>query len=71
MKDNGRIILALVDGKVRGEVEIRSIPGFLSILPPMLAIGLALLFRQVIISLVAGIYLGAIFLFDYSPVAGF
>ena len=53
------------------EHRIRSIPGVLSILPPLLAIVLALLLRQVIVSLFAGVWLGAVFVFGYDPGAGF
>ncbi len=51
--------------------ELRSIPGYLSILPPLLAIVLALLLRQVIVSLFAGVWLGAVFVFGYDPFGGF
>jgi len=47
--------------------NIRVIPGWLSLIPPLLAIMMALIFRQVLISLLAGIYVGAIFIFDYQP----
>ena len=50
---------------------IRVIPGWLSIIPPLLAILLALLIRQVVISLLAGIYVGAIFLYDFNPMQAF
>jgi Na+/H+ antiporter NhaC len=50
---------------------IRVIPGILSVLPPLLAILMALLFRQVVLALVAGIWLGALFLNDLNPVSGF
>jgi len=46
--------------------EIRVIPGILSIIPPLLAIVLALILRQVIISLLLGIFMGALFVFDYN-----
>ncbi len=39
--------------------RLRRIPLWLSILPPLIAIGLALLFKEVIISLFAGIWVGA------------
>jgi Na+/H+ antiporter NhaC len=42
-------------------------PGWLSLLPPLLAIALALLTREVIISLVAGIWLGALLVADWNP----
>ena len=48
----------------------RSIPGILSILPPLLAIGLAIAFRQALIALFAGIWLGAVFVHGYNPLTG-
>jgi Na+/H+ antiporter NhaC len=51
-------------------VPLRSIPGILTILPPLLAIVLALTLRHVIVSLFAGVWLGAIIIFDYNPFAG-
>jgi Na+/H+ antiporter NhaC len=50
--------------------SIRVIPGLLSIIPPLLAIALALVFRQVIISLILGIFIGAFFIYDYNPLIG-
>jgi Na+/H+ antiporter NhaC len=55
---------------ITGNAAVRVIPGILSIFPPLLAIVLALVIRHVIISLFAGIWLGAIFLFDYNIVGG-
>lgn len=51
--------------------NIRIIPGWLSLVPPLLAILLALIFRQVIIALLIGIFSGAIFINDYNPLIGF
>lgn len=50
--------------------SVRVIPGILSILPPLVAILLALILRQVVVSLFAGIWVGAIILFDYNIVGG-
>ncbi len=50
---------------------IRVIPGWFSLIPPLLAIILALVIRQVLISLAAGIYVGAFFIFDYDPFTAF
>lgn len=50
--------------------RIRIFPGLLSVIPPLLAILLALIFRQVIISLMLGIYTGAVFVYDYNPFTG-
>ena len=58
-------------GDMKTSANVRGIPGILSILPPLLAIFLALAFRQVVIALVAGTWLGAIFLFDYDIIGGF
>lgn len=68
---SGRHLLSVQDGPLAAEVQLRAIPAFLSILPPLLAIALALIFRQVILSLFAGIWLGATLLEDYNVVAGF
>lgn len=43
-------------------------PGWLSLLPPLAAIALALVFREVVVSLFAGVWLGALFLSGYDPV---
>ncbi len=53
------------------KTSIRIIPGWLSILPPIIAILLALIFRQVILSLMIGIYAGAVFIYDYNFLTGF
>jgi len=45
-------------------------PGWISILPPLVAIGLAMAFRQVIVALFAGVWLGAYYLSDFNPVTG-
>ncbi len=58
-------------GETTTSASVRSIPGFLSVLPPLLAILLALLYREVVIALVAGIWLGAVFIYDYNILGGF
>jgi Na+/H+ antiporter NhaC len=49
--------------------EPRFLPGWLSLLPPLLAITFALVFREVVISLFAGIWLGALLIAGFNPVA--
>ncbi|MEJ2104846.1 MAG: Na+/H+ antiporter NhaC family protein, partial [Ignavibacteriaceae bacterium] len=56
---------------VKKEIKINVIPGILSIVPPLLAIALALIFRQVIISLILGIFSGAFFINGYNPLTAF
>ncbi len=41
-----------------------------SILPPLLAIVLAMVLREVVVSLVAGVWLGATFIHGYNPLVG-
>lgn len=43
---------------------------WISLLPPLVAIGLALLTREVVLSLFAGIWIGALFLVSFNPFAG-
>ncbi|NIM20666.1 MAG: Na+/H+ antiporter NhaC family protein [Candidatus Latescibacteria bacterium] len=50
---------------------IRSLPGVLTLLPPIMAILVALIFRQVIIALFMGVWMGAFFVNDFQLVRGF
>ena len=52
------------------EVDATLTPGWFSLLPPVLAIVLALLFREVITSLVAGVWLGALAVAGFNPITG-
>ena len=70
MGESGRRKIAAVDGAATGEASVRSIPGLFSILPPLLAIVLALTLRQVIMSLFAGVWLGTTFMYGYNPLTG-
>lgn len=54
---------------IQSAFSIRVLPGWLSLVPPLLAIFLALLLRQVIVSLAAGIYAGALFIYNFDPFA--
>ncbi|QQS37708.1 MAG: Na+/H+ antiporter NhaC family protein [Ignavibacteriales bacterium] len=51
--------------------DIQVIPGILSILPPIISILLALIFRQVVISLIIGIFSGSLLVNSYDPFTGF
>lgn len=68
----GTELRAEVDG-ISGarEVELRGLPGVLSITPPLLAIALALLTRHVVLSLFCGVWLGATFIAGLNPLSGF
>ena len=58
-------------GSVQAESKVRVIPGILSLLPPLFAITLAFLARQVLLSLFCGVWLGAVFIHGYNPILGF
>lgn len=45
-------------------------PSFISVLPPLLAIAMALWTKQVYLSLGAGVWLGSTFLSDFDPLVG-
>ncbi len=51
--------------------KIWAVPGWFSLLPPLLAIILALLTRQVLVSLFAGIYIGTFIIYGYNPIESF
>jgi Na+/H+ antiporter NhaC len=53
------------------ETNVRSLNGFVTVLPPLFAILIALVFRQVYIALFAGVWLGAFIVRDYSIVSSF
>ncbi len=71
LSDSGRVQLTLQVGEQEFVMQNRVIPGILSILPPLLAIAFALIFREVIIALFSGVWLGALFIYDFRPFAAF
>lgn len=46
--------------------DVRIIPAWLSILPPLIAISLALIIKEIVVSLLLGIFVGAFFIYDYN-----
>ncbi len=68
---SGRQTIRIRSEARQGQAVLRVIPGILTILPPLLAIFLALIFRQVVISLFSGIWLGAIFIYNYNILTGY
>jgi Na+/H+ antiporter NhaC len=71
VEQSGQTDITASTADMRVVSSLRVIPGILSILPPLLAILLALFLRQVIVSLYAGVWLGAVFVYGYDPFAGF
>jgi Na+/H+ antiporter NhaC len=64
----GKIALVLSGDGRESTVEMFALHGLLSVLPPLVAIFFALLFRQVILALLAGVWLGSFFLSSYGIV---
>lgn len=62
--------LAVQAGGASVPVAPRYLPAWLAILPPLLAVALALLFREVVISLFAGVWVGAFFAAGLNPFTG-
>ena len=69
INDTGNFYLIFPQLNVE-RVSVRVFPGLLSIIPPLLAILFTLIFRQVILSLILGVYAGAVFIYDYNPLIG-
>ncbi|SHK76707.1 Na+/H+ antiporter NhaC family protein [Rhodothermus profundi] len=64
---SGRVAVVLTRGdRVLAQAEVRVLPGWTSVLPPLLAIVIALLFRRVVPALFLGIWLGAWLAVDFS-----
>lgn len=57
--------------EVAGDGGDASLPAWTSILPPLLAIVLALLFRHVLVALALGVWLGAFLISGFSPWGSF
>ena len=64
----GRYHLQAEADGAKAETYARVIPGWLALLPPLIAIALALAFKDVLLSLFVGVFAGALILFDWNPV---
>ena len=65
----GRLVVR-IPGRARTASILRVLPSWLAILPPLLAIVLAIAVREVVVALVAGVWLGATFIHGYDPFTG-
>ena len=57
-------------GTASETVDAPRFPGWVSLLPPLIAIALALIFRHVVVSLFFGIWLGGVFIAGLNPLSG-
>jgi len=55
----------------KNTITLTVLPGWLSLLPPLAAILLALITRQVLVALFAGVWLGSTFIYGYNLFSGF
>jgi Na+/H+ antiporter NhaC len=69
--DSGTHTISVESEGVSTETELRVLPGWLSLLPPVIAIVLALLIKDVLISLSIAIFIGALSLTGWNPFAAF
>ena len=70
LPESGTHAISVDAGELHATASVRVVPGWLSILPPLVAILLALIIRQVVISLFAGIWVGAVIAFEYDVLGG-
>lgn len=61
----------VADETVLRSASARAIPGWLSIIPPLLAIGMALLYRRVVPALFFGVWVGAVIAISFTPWGAF
>jgi Na+/H+ antiporter NhaC len=69
VSDKSVLPLTVVVGDSRTELARPLVPGWFSILPPLMAIALALISHEVVSSLFLGVWLGCVFLAGYNPFA--
>ncbi len=65
----GRFTIEFKADGLSASKEVRVVHGILSLLPPLLAIFLALAFRQVLAALWLAVWLGAFIIYDWHPLA--
>ena len=68
---SGSVSVRATGASAAADAALRVIPGWLSVLPPIVAILVALLLRNVIPALVLGIWLGATTLQSFTPSGAF
>ena len=63
----GRRTIEVTAAGVTSRREVTVLPGWVSVLPPLIAIGLALAFKEVLLSLFLGVFSGALLLYGGNP----
>ncbi|MEM6454627.1 MAG: Na+/H+ antiporter NhaC family protein [Acidobacteriota bacterium] len=67
--DGGPHTLSVRSGTTQAEVTFSPLPGWLALVPPLLAIALALIVRDVLVALFVGIFGGALIVQGWQPFA--
>ncbi|HSG29161.1 MAG TPA: Na+/H+ antiporter NhaC family protein [Candidatus Krumholzibacterium sp.] len=67
IEGTGLHTISMSDGARSEDVTVRVIHGWISLLPPIIAIVFALAFRQVVIALLAGVWLGSLVVTGFAP----
>jgi len=71
VEKTGKVLIQIeIDGKTK-EYTIHSIPGILTIIPPLLAIILAMVMKEVVTSLFLGIFAGSLLLNNFNIIKSF
>lgn len=70
VREGAELPLQVTIGAAALEIDPTLTSGWFSLLPPLLAIIIALFFREVITALVAGIWLGAMAVAGFNPITG-
>jgi len=68
---SGKQLLNIKINDKNFDITVRAIPGWLSLMPPLAAIILALLTREMILSLFVGIWAGVTIICNYNPFTAF
>ncbi|MCB0276175.1 MAG: Na+/H+ antiporter NhaC family protein, partial [Calditrichaeota bacterium] len=67
----GSNALTITVGAHSQSASLHTIPAFLSLVPPLLAILIALISRQVIVALFFGVWIGVTLIYNYNLITGF
>ena len=70
LADTSGVSSQLWHGGTGGELTLYSIPPFLSLLPPILTVVMAVATRQVLFALLMGVYLGSLLVYRFNPLVG-
>ncbi|MEE8267656.1 MAG: Na+/H+ antiporter NhaC family protein [Gemmatimonadales bacterium] len=69
VSDAAQLPLTVEAGGSAASIDGPLLPGWITLLPPLVAIALALIFREVVSSLFMGVWLGCMFLVGYNPLS--